>query len=246
MANIALVHGAWSDGSSWQAVIAALQEAGHQVAAVQLPLSSLDDDITWTRREIATFDGPVTLVGHSYGGTVISGAARDNEQVNALVFVAAYAPDHAETIGVLTEQGASMPGRAAIRSGDDGWTSLDPVEFAPALAADIPAATARVLTAVQKPTHFRCFTTPPGPGAWRVLPSAYVLSRDDQILDPGLQRWFADRTNATLTELASSHLSLVSHPDEVAAAILAALPDPTPTPGIRRDPASSTRVTSDR
>ena len=185
MANIALVHGAWSDGSSWQAVIAVLQRAGHWVVAVQLPLTSLDDDIAWTKREIATFDGPVTLVGHSYGGAVISGAARDNEQVNALVFVAAYAPDDAETIGVLTAQGVSMPGRAAIRFSDDGWTRLDPAQFVAALAADIPAATARILVAVQKPTHFACFTTPPGPGAWHVLPSAYVLSRDDQILDPG-------------------------------------------------------------
>lgn len=233
MATIVLVHGAWSDGSSWQAVIAELQERGHRVVAVQLPLSSLEDDIAWTRREIAALDGAVTLVGHSYGGTVISGAARDNAQVNALVFVAAYAPDEAETIGALTELGAAMPGRAALRFSDDGWTRLDPAQFGDALAADVAPATARVLTAVQKPTHFTCFTTAPGPGAWHDLPCAYVLSTQDHILDPGLQRWFAERTSATLTELTSSHLSPVSHPAQVASAIIAALPEPTPSPGTK-------------
>ncbi|MFJ5035889.1 alpha/beta fold hydrolase [Streptomyces sp. NPDC088560] len=220
MANVVLVHGAWSDGSIWQAVIAALQDEGHRVLAIQLPLTSLEQDIAWTRRQIATFDGPVTLVGHSYGGVVISGAAHQNDRVTALVFVAAYAPDESETIRMLSDRGAATRGRDAIRFSDDGWSIVDPDLFGDALGADIPAATTRVLAALQKPTHGACFSSPSARGAWHDLPCTYVLSVDDQILDPGLQRWFAERTNATVTELRSSHLSPVSHPEDVAAAIV--------------------------
>ncbi|MDF2257365.1 alpha/beta fold hydrolase [Streptantibioticus ferralitis] len=219
MSNIVLVHGAWSDGSSWQEVIAALQDEGHRMLAVQLPLTSLEADIAWTQRQIATFDEPVTLVGHSYGGMVISAAAHQNAQVTALVFIAAYAPDESETIQMLSDRGAPTRGRAAIRFSEDGWSTIDPDLFGDALGADLPATTTRILAAVQKPTHSACFSRPSGRGAWHDLPCAYVLSVDDQILDPGLQRWFAERANATVTELPSSHLSMVSHPEEVAAAI---------------------------
>ncbi|MEU6370278.1 alpha/beta hydrolase [Streptomyces sp. NPDC046931] len=219
MANVVLVHGAWSDGSIWQAVIAALQDEGHHVLAVQLPLTSLAEDIAWTRRRIAAFDEPVTLVGHSYGGMVISGAAHGNSQVSALVFVAAYVPDESESLRMLTARGATAKGRSAIRFAADGWSTLDPGLFGDALAADVPATTTRVLAAVQKPTHPACFSSPSGRGAWRDLPCAYVVSADDQILDPGLQRWLAQRANATVTELRSSHLSPVSQPANVAAAI---------------------------
>lgn len=223
MANVVLVHGAWSDGSSWWSIITALHDEGHRVLAVQLPLTSLEDDIAWARREIATFDGPVTLVGHSYGGAVISGAARHNAQVTALVFVAAYAPDTSETIAMLSGRGAPARGREAIRFHGDGWSTLDPDLFADALAADVPETTIRVLTAMRRPTHSACFATPAGRGAWHDLPCTYILSTHDQILAPGLQRWFAERANAALTELHSSHLSPVAHPTEVAAAIGEAL-----------------------
>ncbi|MCB5906218.1 alpha/beta fold hydrolase [Streptomyces pinistramenti] len=219
MANVVLVHGAWGDGSVWQGVTAVLQRQGHRVLALDLPLTSLEADIAWTRRQLATLDGPVTLVGHSYGGVVISGAAHQNAQVTALVFVAAYAPDTAETLMTLNEHGGASPGSAAIRFGEDGWTTLDPDLFGEALGADLPEATIRTLAAAQRPTHSTCFSSPSGHGAWRDLPCAYVLSVDDQILDPGLQRWLAERTNATLTELPAGHLSPVSRPDEVAAAI---------------------------
>lgn len=228
MANVVLVHGAWSDGSVWHGVIAALQSDGHRVLAVQLPLTSLEEDVAWTRREIATLDGPVTLVGHSYGGVVISEAARQNAHVVALVFVAAYAPDDTETILSLTGRGARVPGGEAIQFAHDGWTTLDPVRFGDALGADLPAATIRVLAALQKPTHSACFTSRSGRGAWHDLPCAYVRSLDDQSLDPGLQRWFAERARATITDLAAGHLSPVSRPGDVAAAIGRALRDATP------------------
>ncbi|MFB8282679.1 alpha/beta fold hydrolase [Nocardia colli] len=219
VANIVLVHGAWSDGSLWQEVIAVLDGQGHRVRAVQLPLTSLSDDVAWTRREISSFDGPVTLVGHSYGGMVISGAAEHNEQVDSLVFVAAYAPEEGETVASLSGRGAKMLGGEAIRFAEDGWSIIDPAEFADVLAADLPAVTGRALAAIQKPTHGACFSQPAGPGGWRDLPCTYLLSLEDRIFDPELQRWFAERTNATLTELHSSHLSPLTHPEDVAAAI---------------------------
>jgi pimeloyl-ACP methyl ester carboxylesterase len=223
MANVVLVHGAWCDGSSWQDVIGPLQSAGHQVLAVQNPLTSLADDIAWTRRQIATMDGPVALVGHSYGGAVISGAALDNGQVAGLVFVAAYAPDDGETVLGLGERFAATSGGAAIRATDDGWLTLDRALFHEAFAADVPAARAAILAAVQKPTHGACFATPAGRAAWHSLPCAYLRSTDDHMINPDLQAWMAERMKATTTNLTSSHASPVSHGADVAAAILAIL-----------------------
>lgn len=232
MATIVLVHGAWSDGSVWRAVIAALQDEGHRVLAVQLPLTSLDDDVARTRRQVAGLDGPLTLVGHSYGGMVISGAARGDDRVAALVFVAAYVPDGSETVVTLSGRGAPTPGAGAIRIADDGWTSLDDDRFGEVVGAGVPVATSRVLAAVQKPTHAACFSGSVGPGGWHDRPCAYVVAAGDRILDPGLQRWFADRARATVTELPSGHFAPVSHPREVAAAVCAALPAPADTTDI--------------
>ncbi|MDP9615870.1 MULTISPECIES: alpha/beta fold hydrolase [Streptomyces] len=219
MGNVVLVHGAWSDGSVWREVVGDLHERGHRVLAVQLPMTSLADDVAWTRRHIAALTGPVTVVGHSYGGTVISAAALDNPQVSSLVFVAGYAPDEGETIPMLSDKGVEMPGRAAIRFHPDGWSTVDPEMFADTLAHDLPPRLARILAAVQKPTHAACLTAPAPAGAWHDLPCGYVLSTDDRILDPELQRWFALRAGAAVTELPSGHLSPLSHHEAVATAI---------------------------
>ena len=140
------------------------------------------------------------------------------------MFVAAYAPDEGETIPMLSDRGAAMPGRAAILFGDDGWSTLDSTLFGSAVAGDLPERTAEKLAASQRPTHGRCFTTHAGHGAWHELPSSYLVSAEDHILDPDLQRWFAGRMGATVTELHSSHLAPLSHPDDVADAIAAMMP----------------------
>ncbi len=221
MADIVLVHGAWGDAGIWQAVSTELRDQGHRMLAAELPLTSLADDIDHTRREISAIGGPVTLVGHSYAGAVISGAAEPGTQVETLVFVAAYAPDAGETTAALNRDNTAV-GRTAIRFSSDGWSSIDHDLFAAALAADVPPTTAQVLATTQKSTHSSCFTTPAGRGAWHDITCAYLISSEDRILDPASQRWFANRTNAATTELRSSHLSPVSHPHEVATAIIAA------------------------
>ena len=220
MAEIVLVHGAWGDGSVWLDVISALHRQGHRVRAAHLPMTTLADDIAEVRREIAGFDGPVVLAGHSYGGIVISGAAKDNPQVTALAYIAAYVPGEGETIPSLNAQFPDSPGNGAMVFHEDGWSSVDPNLFHDAFAADVPPERAAALAAVQRRTHASCFVTPPsGPGAWQDLPTAYAVSTEDRILHPDLQRWLADRAGAECVELTASHYPLFSQPEAVAGVI---------------------------
>jgi pimeloyl-ACP methyl ester carboxylesterase len=219
--DVVLVHGAWADGSSWSGVIEALQARGHRASAVQLPMTSLEADIEATRRAIVNARASV-VVGHSYGGFVMSAATVGAPTVRALVFVAAYAPKRGESIASISHAAAEMPGGNAIVYGDDGWTSVDVDRYGPALGADLPASTQRILAAVQGPTHVSCLITPVTDIAWESLPCHYVVSVNDQILDPALQQEFAHRTGARVTEIAGSHLALLSHPKVVTDAIEAA------------------------
>lgn len=214
--KVVLVHGAWADGSSWSEVIRILQDHGHAVTAVQLPMTSLEADTETTRRAVVAAAAPVVLVGHSYGGFVISVAAAQLPVVQALVFVAAYAPEEQDTVASMSHQGADMPGGHAIRYGDDGWTHVDIHGFGSALAHDLPEATQRALAATQGPTHVACLTTPARGSAWRTLPSHYVLATEDAILDPNLQQRFAERIAAPVTKVRASHLVMMSHPEQVA------------------------------
>jgi len=216
--NVVLVHGAWADGSSWSGVIEMLQARGHRAVAVQLPMTSLEADVDATRRAIVKA-GASVVVGHSYGGFVMSAAALGVPTVRALAFVAAYAPMPGESIASISHAAAEMPGGHAIVYGDDGWTSVDVDRFGVALGADLPASTQRLLAAVQGPTHVSCLITPATDVAWEFLPCHYVVSTDDQILDPALQYQFAHRTGARVTEVAGSHLALLSHPEAVTDAI---------------------------
>ena len=218
--NVVLVHGAWADGSSWAEVIPYLQAAGLKVTAVQNPLTSLDDSVAATRRALALQDGPTVLVAHSWGGTVISETGTD-PKVSALVYVAARAPDADEDFVALSGKFPAGAVRAGIQA-HDGFTRLAEESFLKYFANGVEAKKAEVLYAVQEPAAATLFTGRTTAAAWHTKPSWYAVSRLDQTINPDLERFLAKRMNATTVELDAGHLSLVSHPKEVADLILAA------------------------
>jgi len=222
-ANVLLVHGAWVDGSSWNAVTSILQQHGHTVLAVQLPLTSLADDIAWTRHALAErLSGPTVMAGHSYGGAVISGAATGVSNVIGLVYASAFAPDQGETLGGLNAGFPLPPGLAFAQPDSLGFLWFDPAAIPGNFAQDLPAADARVLAAAQKPIAARAFTDVAGPPAWKTLPSWALVSTQDRMINPALERFMAARMHATTIEVRSSHASPASHPKEVAGLIMAA------------------------
>jgi pimeloyl-ACP methyl ester carboxylesterase len=216
--NIVLVHGLWADGSSWSKVIPILQNAGHRVIAVQLPAHSLADDVATVKRAIDLVGGPTILVGHSFGGFVITNAAYDNQNVSGLVYVSAFAPDKGESTANFVPAEALPPGFLVVDSG--GFAYLNPEMFHEAFVQDVNATEAETLAAVQKPAHQSLFVEPSGPPAWKQLPTWFEVSEADHIIPPDVQRTFAQRMNATTISLNSSHASPVSHPDEIAELIL--------------------------
>jgi pimeloyl-ACP methyl ester carboxylesterase len=216
--NIVLVHGLWADGSSWSKVIPILQNAGHKVIAVQLPLHSLADDVATVKRAIDLVGGPTILVGHSYGGFVITNAASNNQNVTGLVYVAAFAPDEGESTGTFVDVKKLPPGLLVPDSG--GFVYLNPKLFHGAFVQDANATEAETMAAVQKPANISLLTEPSGPAAWKQLPSWFEVSEADHIIPPDAERMFAKRMNATTISLNSSHASLVTHPDEIAELIL--------------------------
>lgn len=218
--NVVLVHGAWADGSSWARVIPYLQAAGLKVTAVQNPLTSLEDSVAATRRALALQDGPTVLVAHSWGGTVISETGTD-PKVSALVYVAARAPDAAEDFVALSGKFPVGPVRAGIQT-HDGFTKLSEDSFLKYFANGVEPKTAKVLYAVQEPTAAALFGGRTSAAAWHAKPSWYAVSKLDQTINPDLERFLAKRMHATTVELEAGHLSLVSHPREVADLILAA------------------------
>src|SRR5713226_7542367 len=218
--NVVLVHGAWADGSSWAAVIPLLQAAGLKVTAVQNPLTSFADSVAATRRALALQDGPTVLVAHSWGGTVISETGID-PKVTALVYVAARAPDADEDFVALSGKFPTGPVRAGIQQ-HDGFTNLSEESFLRYFANGVEQPKAEVLYAVQEPTAASLFGGRTTAAAWHSKPSWYAVSKLDQTINPDLERFLAKRMNATTVEVEAGHLSLVSHPKEIADLILAA------------------------
>jgi pimeloyl-ACP methyl ester carboxylesterase len=218
--NVVLVHGAWADGSSWSEVIAPLQAAGLNVTAVQNPLTSLADSLAATRRALALQDGPTVLAAHSWGGTVISEAGLD-PKVTALVYVAARAPDGGEDFVALSGKFPTMPVRAGVQE-HDGFTRLSEEAFLKYFANGVAPVKAKVLYAEQEPTAASLFGGRTTVAAWHSKPSWYAVSKLDQTISPDLERFLAARMKATTVELEAGHLSLVSHPREIAELILAA------------------------
>lgn len=218
--NVVLVHGAYADGSSWSAVIPLLQAAGMRVTAVQNPLTSLADDAAATRRALALQDGPTVLVGHSYAGTVISETGMDSK-VAALVYVAARAPDAGEDYAGLTTRFPAAPATAGLVHAS-GFAQLSEAAFLRDFANGVDPVRARTLYAVQGPIADSLFSNRTTQAAWRSKPSFYAVSRNDRTTNPDLERFLARRMNATTIELESGHLSLVTHPHEIAGLILRA------------------------
>lgn len=221
--NVVLVHGAWADGSSWSKVIALLDPKRFNVTAVQLPLTSLEDDISVTRNALASQTGPTVLVGHSYGGAVITGAANDAPNVTALVYIAAFGLDEGESLQGLSSQGPATPGAAQIRPDEHGFLWIDREGFAQVFAADVDPVDARVMAVVQKPLSIKSFSGKSGPPAWKHIPSWYLVSSNDQMIPPQAEEFMAKRMGATVRSIAASHASMVSHPREVADMIGAAV-----------------------
>jgi pimeloyl-ACP methyl ester carboxylesterase len=216
--NIVLVHGLWADGSSWSKVIPTLQNAGHRVIAVQLAERSLAEDVDTVKRAIDLVGGPTIVVGHSFGGFVITNAAYNNPNVTGLVYVSAFAPDEGESAVNFVPVESLPPGLLVFDSG--GFAYLNPELFPQTFAQDVNTTEAKTLAVVQKPAHQSLFTEPSGPPAWKQLPTWFEVSEGDHIIPPDAQRMFAQRMNATTISLNSSHASLVSHPDEIAQLIL--------------------------
>src|SRR5215203_2658335 len=216
--TIILVHGGWADGSSWGKVITILKNAGHRVIAVQLPLHNSADDIATVKRAIELAGGPVLLVGHSYGGFVITNAGSNNPNVTGLVYVAAFAPDEGESLGTFVNPSMLPPGILIVDSA--GLTYLNPDMFHDAFAQDVNTTEADIMAIAQKPFNQSIFAEPSGPPAWKQLKTWYQVSDSDHMIPPDTQRMFAQRMNATTISIDTSHSSYVAHPDEIAQLIL--------------------------
>ncbi len=219
--NIVLVHGAWVDGSGWRAVSDILTRKGYRVTVVQEPETSFRDDVAATRRVLDHQDGPTLLVGHSYGGSIITEAGV-HPKVVGLVYVAAHAPDVGEDEGKLGKSMPSVLARTpdAVRRTADGYTYLAPGPFLDLFAPDLPREQAAFEAQSQVPAAADVFTTPLSAAAWRTRPSWGIVAGDDQIINPDLERFYYRRAGSTVTVIdGASHSVYESHAAEVAAVI---------------------------
>jgi pimeloyl-ACP methyl ester carboxylesterase len=216
--NVILVHGANTDGSGWRGVYDILKKDGYHVSVVQEPLTSLSDDVAATQRIIDRQDGPVILVGHSYGGTIITVAGAD-PKVRALVYVAALQPDVGETTNQLA---SSIPGEipsSDVKPTKDGFLFIDPAKFAADVATDLPPARADYMANSQMPVAAAAFDAPVTVAAWHKKPSFGIVATADRALNPMLARWMYKRSGATKTEIKANHFVYISQPGAVAEVI---------------------------
>jgi len=213
--NVVLVHGGFVDGSGWQGVYEALKKDGFSVGVVQNPTLSLEDDATVTRRVIDAQDGPVVLVGHSYGGAVISEAGND-PNVAALVYIAAFAPDTGESVNTLIEGFPKDGPQPPILPPQDGFLALDMEKFHDSFAADVDADLAAFMADSQVPWGLDALGGTVSEAAWHNKPSWYLIATDDQMIPPPAQRQMSERAGATVDEVAASHSLYVSQPAAVA------------------------------
>jgi pimeloyl-ACP methyl ester carboxylesterase len=217
--NIVLVHGAWADGSSWSGVIRLLQKAGYNVTAPQFPLSALGENVARLRQVLAAQTGPSLVAGHSYGGQIVTALGADAPNVVGLVYISGFALDAGETIGGLLAQGQPTPALAHLRIDEKGFAWLPQDDFVHHFAADVDPIEANVMYAVQQPLSTTALEDVMGTPAWKNVPTWYAVAQNDEVIPPDVERLFAKRMGATVTELTSGHVGMVSHPDEVASLI---------------------------
>lgn len=225
--TIVLVHGAFADSSGWTATAIALQAEGYPVLAFSNPLRGVQYDSQYLRDFLSTITGPIVLVGHSYGGAVITNAATGNPNVKSLVYIAAYALDNGESVAAANSLGGGhtevtdhlitrpFPGATA----GDADAYIDPAFFPQLFAQDLPKPIAKAMAASQRPGSFASLVTPSGPPAWKTIPSWYLVAAKDRIIPPQAERAMAKRAGARTVEISSSHVPMISHPLAVLALI---------------------------
>ena len=217
--TVVLVHAAWADASSWNKVIPPLQRRGLQVAAVQIPLTSLSDDAATLRRFLKRVSGPVVLVGHSYGGAVITAAGSGNPNVKALVYIAAMAPDDGEAVGDLLHRAVPHPSAPPLVPDENGFLWMSAKGFADAVAHESSTNNALLMEATQKPIAIKCVQEQMTQPAWKEKPSWFLLAELDRMIAPETQRFMARRIGGDVHAVKVDHTPLVSAPDQVVAII---------------------------
>ena len=220
--NVVLVHGAWADGSSWSAVVQRLQADGYSVTAPQFPETSLADDVARLRQVLNRQNGPTIVVGHSYGGQIMTALGADAPNVIGLVYLAAFALDEGESLGALLGGGPPTPTLAHLIVDEQGFAWLPEEDYVAYFASDVDPVKARVMYAVQQALSMSTFEDVMGVPAWKSHPTWYLVATEDQAIPPDAERMFAQRMGASTIEVASSHVAMVSHPDEVVSLIHAA------------------------
>ena len=220
--NVVLVHGAWADGSSWSAVIEALQANGFTVTAPQFPETSLAADVARLRQVLRRQDGPTVVAGHSYGGQIITALGIDAPNVVALVYIAAFGLAEGESLGALLGGGPPSPALAHLIVDERGFGWLPEDDFVGHFAAGVDPVKARVLFAVQQGLSMTTFEDVMGSPAWKAHPTSYLVAKNDEAIPPDAERMFAKRMGADTVEVAAGHLAMVSHPREVVTLIEAA------------------------
>jgi pimeloyl-ACP methyl ester carboxylesterase len=221
--NIVLVHGAWADGSCWSAVIESLQAQGYTVTAPQFPETSLADDVARLRHVLSRQSGPTVVVGHSYGGQIMTWLGEDAPNAIALVYIAAFGLDEGESLGALLGAGPPTPSLANLIVDDLGFAYIPEGDFVEHFACGVDPVKAKVLHAVQQPISMSAFEDVMATPAWKLHPTWYMVAANDEAIPPDAERQFAARMGATTVEADSGHLAMVSHASEVVALIEAAV-----------------------
>jgi pimeloyl-ACP methyl ester carboxylesterase len=229
--TIVFVHGAWADNSGWDGSIRALRGQGFRAIGAANPLRELRSDAAYVAALLGSIEGPIVMVGHSYGGAVISNAATGNDRVQALVYINGWVPDEGESLLQLAGMNEGSLINESVRpvpyANADGSNVvdlyLDQELFPGAFAGDVDPETAQVMAVAQRPFTEAAFGAPSGPVAWRSVPSWYLLGTEDKAIPPATQRFMAERAKASIVEIPASHASMVSHPDAVTELILTAV-----------------------